>query len=329
MYMNKFLLTLITLLLAAPVAAKCTFINGGTTQTIYMSPEDSTIEVGVSSSSGGGLFITNSNIASKFNVSSSTPILQCDGNEDLLVGGSSLVLQDNSYFATNSKYYKLRHSVDGINYPNSGVVNDLVVKKGMNGDYSINDLFANRLVVGSRAIGAQFTYVDIEAYKAFTIYTSDGLELFHVYVNEYSVRRNAGCTLFNAMKTVNVDLGDTSYKGVNYEGVIGNEVPFNIKMVCHNADIYISINGETDDRHPSVLTNSKGDGYAENVGVQIKKDNNTLIPGVPYFLETRGIESWDGNFDLTYKFNAQVFSLAGKTRPGIIDIPGIFTIIYE
>jgi len=327
----QFLLSVLTLILAAPAYSACSFINGATTQTFYVSAGNTLrleFATDTGSASGIGEHLHRYTISSQFGTDGNTPILSCDGSEDLMIGGSALALKDNNYFKTDSPLYSIRHKVNNVYYPNSGMVTDVVVKQGINGELTLNDLFSADLHVSGYVMSFSFTEVNIDDYKAFTIYTSDGLELMHVYVNAYYVYRKAGCTVSSTSRNVDVDMGDMYHKGDSFVGALGNEVSFTFDAYCHNTNVNITFEADTDNNYPSVFTNPRRDGYAENVGVQIKKDNTIVTPGVPFYLETRDISQWTGN-KIKYSFSAQLFALAGTKVPGVIDIPVTFTFSYE
>lgn len=325
------LLSILVLILAAPVYSACSFINGATTQTFYVSAGNIMwleYSPDMMSAKGIGEYLKRSTITSQFGTDNNTPILSCDGSEDLMIGGSALTLKDNNYFKTDSPYYSIQHRVNNVYYPNSGMVTDVVVKQGINGEITLNELFSEDLRVSGYSASSLFTEVNIDDYKAFTIYTSDGLELMHVYVNAYYVYRKAGCTVSSTSRNVDVDMGDMYHKGDSFVGALGNEVSFTIDAYCHNTNVNIAFEADTDNNYPSVFTNPRGDGYAENVGVQIKKDNTIVTPGVPFYLETRDISQWTAN-KINYSFSAQLFALAGAKVPGVIDIPVTFIFSYE
>lgn len=246
------LLSILALILAAPAYSACSFINGATTQTFYVSAGNTLpleFSTTTSSASGIGEYLKRSTITSQFGTDNNTPILSCDGSEDLMIGGSALTLKDNNYFKTDSPYYSIQHRVNNVYYPNSGMVTDVVVKQGINGELTLNDLFSADLHVSGYVMSFSFTEVNIDDYKAFTIYTSDGLELMHVYVNAYYVYRKAGCTVSSTSRNVDVDMGDMYHKGDSFVGALGNEVSFTIDAYCHNTNVNIAFEADTDNNY--------------------------------------------------------------------------------
>ncbi|BFT83900.1 hypothetical protein [Enterobacter pseudoroggenkampii] len=88
-----FFLSVLTLILAAPVYSACSFINGATTQTFYVSAGNTLpLEYATSTGSANGIgeYLRRNTITSQFGTDGNTPILSCDGNEDLMIGGSAL-----------------------------------------------------------------------------------------------------------------------------------------------------------------------------------------------------------------------------------------------
>lgn len=122
-----------------------------------------------------------------------------------------------------------------------------------------------------------------------------------------------------------VSLGSAYSHKFRRPGDTGNETNFNISLTCNSSSLYpvVTFEGSTDAEHPTVFTNSSGDGFARNVGVQLLRNSSIITPG-------RAVSLGQAAASLNqYEFRARLFRLNGAVTAGSIDVPVTFTISYE
>lgn len=267
-------------------------------------------------------------VVSALNTSSLEPFMHCsDGNEMWQWWGTSLGIQP-----YNGELY-LSSGVDGVaiklRTKNAGIPFTNIVYPAEHTSFPGKEFI----------FAADIGQVEVELVKVANATGSgisssgtlmkigipeQGLDILEYRINAFSVI-TGGCEINT--KDVTVDLGNAFVQHFSGVGDTRNETTFSIGLTCNNAMSLtptVTFEGTTDAHNPTVFSNSHGDGYADNIGVQLLKNNNVIHPGEAIPLDKENLIS---KRDVNFK--ALLFKLNGSVSPGAVDVPVIFTVSYE
>ncbi|CAH6675745.1 fimbrial protein [Pseudocitrobacter vendiensis] len=105
-----------------------------------------------------------------------------------------------------------------------------------------------------------------------------------------------------------------------------NETNFIITLTCDRTDLRpaITFKGDVDDAsYPTVFSNSEGDGYAQNVGVQLSANGSVITPDSAISLGR------PASFVTEHLFSASLRRTGDTVTAGSVDIPVVFVLSYE
>ncbi|MEL0554242.1 MULTISPECIES: fimbrial protein [Enterobacteriaceae] len=107
-----------------------------------------------------------------------------------------------------------------------------------------------------------------------------------------------------------------------------NETTFSISLACEDTRLLpaLAFEGATDSTHKTVFSNTTGEGYAANVGVQLMRNGSVITPGA---LTPATLGSVTSTAAMAYDFSARLFRLNGNMTSGAVEVPVTFTITYE
>lgn len=153
--------------------------------------------------------------------------------------------------------------------------------------------------------------------------TRSGFDIFYYNISSFNVIRGA-CEVSDYLPEVN--LGKAYSQRFRNPGDTQNETEFSISLICNSSTISptITFEGETDSIYPTVFSNSSGDGYAENVGVQLLANDSVITPGA-----TVSLGQVSSTSVMQYGFSARLFRIGNPVTAGSIEVPVTFTISYE
>lgn len=150
-----------------------------------------------------------------------------------------------------------------------------------------------------------------------------GFNIFYYNIGAFNVTAGA-CEVSDY--PAEVSLGSAYSQRFRNPGDTQNETDFSISLTCNNSTLSpkITFEGATHSTYPTVFRNASGEGYAENVGVQLLANNSVITPGSSVSLGQVGATSV-----MQYGFSARLFRTGDAVTAGSIDVPVIFTISYE
>lgn len=150
-----------------------------------------------------------------------------------------------------------------------------------------------------------------------------GFNIFYYNIGAFSVTTGV-CEVSDY--PAEVSLGSAYSQRFRNPGDTQNETNFSISLTCNSSTLSpkITFEGATDSTYPTVFHNASGEGYAENVGVQLLANNSVITPGSSVSLGQVGATSV-----MQYGFSARLFSTGSAVTAGSIDVPVIFTVSYE
>lgn len=124
-----------------------------------------------------------------------------------------------------------------------------------------------------------------------------------------------------------VSLGSAYSQQFRNPGDMQNETTFSITLTCDSTSIKpaITFDGEIDDivNYPTVISNSEGEGYAQNVGVQLSANGSVITPRSPVSL------GQSASLVTDYVFSASLRRTGDTVTAGSVDVPVIFVLTYE
>lgn len=123
-----------------------------------------------------------------------------------------------------------------------------------------------------------------------------------------------------------VSLGSAYSQQFRNPGDTQNETAFKITLTCDSTSIRpaITFDGDIDGvAYPTVFSNSNGEGYAQNVGVQLSANGSVITPGSPVSL------GQSASLVTDYVFSASLRRTGDTVTAGSVDIPVVFVLTYE
>lgn len=123
-----------------------------------------------------------------------------------------------------------------------------------------------------------------------------------------------------------VSLGSAYSQQFRNPGDTQNETTFSITLTCDSTSIRpaITFDGDIDDvAYPTVFSNSEGEGYAQNVGVQLSANGSVITPRSPVSL------GQSASLVTDYVFSASLRRTGDTVTAGSVDIPVVFVLTYE
>ncbi|WP_049001962.1 fimbrial protein [Enterobacter bugandensis] len=123
-----------------------------------------------------------------------------------------------------------------------------------------------------------------------------------------------------------VSLGSAYSQQFRNPGDTQNETAFSITLTCDSTSIRpaITFDGDIDDvAYPTVFSNGDGEGYAQNVGVQLSANGSVITPGSPVSL------GQSASLVTDYAFSASLRRTGDTVTAGSVDIPVVFVLTYE
>lgn len=153
--------------------------------------------------------------------------------------------------------------------------------------------------------------------------TAGSLELLNINFARTDII-SSSCEVSDAPPQV--PLGTSYPQRFNSPGDTQNETKFSITISCNHDAVSptIMFDGNTSSTYPTVFVNTSGDGYAENVGVQLLKNSSVITPKTNISLGKAMSTA-----PTVYDFNARLYRLSGNVTLGAVDVPVTFTISYE